>query len=160
MKNWVFIYITSRNWWQKPRGRSGETPWSCPGCNTTAGLKALPFGTRCFNGFWDFVVPSELGYFCIFSLMLGSMFRLRARTFLMPGRGCVMSLNASVVMRARIQVWVYFRSDTPTAFLLDWNFVHNVLCRLLKGRTPNAQFFKLLKHKLCVFNTMLHLFSE
>lgn len=98
----------------------------------------------------SFVAPSELSYFCVFNLML-FMLRLRVRTFLMPGRGWVMSLNASVVMKSRIQVWVYFRSDILTGFLLDWNFVHNVLCRLLKGRTPNAQLFKLLKHKLCVF---------
>lgn len=37
----------------------------------------------------------------------------------MPGRGWVMSLNASVVMKSRIQVWVYFRSDILTGFLLD-----------------------------------------
>lgn len=140
--NYDFSYT-----WHQESGRWGETPWSCPLLDWN--LKALPFAARCFNWFLGFVAASELSYFCVFNLILVT-FRLRARTFLMPGRGWVMSLNASVVMKTRIQVWVCFRSDILTGFLHDWNFVHNVLCPLLKGRTPNTQLFKLFKYKLCV----------
>lgn len=55
--------------------------------------------------------------------MLGSMFRPRARTFLMPGKGWVMSLNAFMVKEARIEVWVYFRSDMPISFLIETLYI-------------------------------------